>query len=279
MKIRYLGTAAAEGFPAVFCNCDACRAARQNIGQELRTRSQMLVNDDLLIDFPADSFYHAMRFGIDFSAVRTLLVTHSHSDHFYAQEFLNRGYKYAENMASGSLDIYGNAEVLAVYREGTRRELCAAVQENIRLHALHPFDAFSAGGYEIFVLPAHHTPAEEALLFGVRKEGKALLYLNDTGEADEEGLHFLGKNNFKADLVSMDCTFADDARPHSGRHMGFAENEKTREKLLDFGVVSPNAKYCVTHFSHNSAPFRSRMEAEARRRGFIAAHDGLEIEL
>ena len=27
MKLTYLGTAAAEGFPAVFCNCEHCREA------------------------------------------------------------------------------------------------------------------------------------------------------------------------------------------------------------------------------------------------------------
>ena len=29
MKILYLGTGAAEGVPAVFCNCDTCREARR----------------------------------------------------------------------------------------------------------------------------------------------------------------------------------------------------------------------------------------------------------
>lgn len=28
MKITYLGTAAAEGFPAMFCNCEYCREGR-----------------------------------------------------------------------------------------------------------------------------------------------------------------------------------------------------------------------------------------------------------
>ena len=27
MKITFLGTAAAEGFPAIFCNCEHCREA------------------------------------------------------------------------------------------------------------------------------------------------------------------------------------------------------------------------------------------------------------
>ena len=123
MEIRYLGTAAAEGFPAAFCNCDHCRAARADLAREWRTRSQMLIDGRLLIDFPPDSYMHAVRGGVDLSAVRTLLVTHSHTDHFYAEEFVNRGYKFAEGMASPTLDLYGNAEVLAVYREGTRREM------------------------------------------------------------------------------------------------------------------------------------------------------------
>ena len=28
MKFKYLGTAAAEGWPAMFCSCDACNRAR-----------------------------------------------------------------------------------------------------------------------------------------------------------------------------------------------------------------------------------------------------------
>lgn len=245
----------------------------------MRTRSQMLVNGDLLIDFPPESYIHAMRFGVDFSAVRTLLVTHSHTDHFYAQEFVNRGYKFAEGMSSEYLDIYGNGEVLSVYEESTRREMRDAVRANIRLHRIRPFESFTANGYEIFVLPARHTPKEEALLYGIRQGGRALLYLNDTGAVSEESLHFLAEKGFQADFVSMDCTFADDTEPHSDRHMGFAENENLRKKLIKYRIISANAKYYVTHFSHNSAPFRERMDTEAQSRGFLAAYDGLEIEI
>lgn len=30
MKLQYLGTAAAEGIPALFCSCPVCTAARRN---------------------------------------------------------------------------------------------------------------------------------------------------------------------------------------------------------------------------------------------------------
>ena len=75
MKFRYLGTAAAEGWPAVFCNCDHCHRAKKAGGRNIRTRSQALINDDLLIDFPSDSYHHALHCGLDFSACRYLLVT------------------------------------------------------------------------------------------------------------------------------------------------------------------------------------------------------------
>lgn len=49
MKLQYLGTAAAEGIPAAFCTCPVCKHARQEKGREIRSRSQMLLDGELLI--------------------------------------------------------------------------------------------------------------------------------------------------------------------------------------------------------------------------------------
>ena len=45
MKLTYLGTAAAEGVPALFCRCDFCRYARKAGGREIRTRAGALLDD------------------------------------------------------------------------------------------------------------------------------------------------------------------------------------------------------------------------------------------
>ena len=74
MKFRYLGTAASEGWPALFCNCEYCLKAKKLGGKNLRTRSQAIVNDDMLIDFPGDTFAHMLATGMDFSKVRWCLV-------------------------------------------------------------------------------------------------------------------------------------------------------------------------------------------------------------
>lgn len=277
MRIRYLGTSAAEGFPAVFCNCEACRKAREK--GELRTRSQVLIDGDLLVDFPPDTFYHAVRYNVDLSAVSCLLVTHSHTDHFYAQEFVNRGYKFAYGMREKELSVYGNEAVYKVFNEGIAREIKEEVRRDIRFTVVKPYAAFVHKDYEIHVLPANHTPAEQALLYYIRKGGKGILYFNDTGLPQQGVYSYLSERGLKADLVSFDCTLADRADAHSGRHMNIYENLAVLEKLKDCGAATPDTRCVITHFSHNSEPFRERMEALASRYGFIAAHDGMVLEI
>ena len=48
MKLKYLGTAAAEGIPAMFCECNNCKEARRRGGRDLRTRSQALIDGKVL---------------------------------------------------------------------------------------------------------------------------------------------------------------------------------------------------------------------------------------
>ncbi|MGH2371237.1 MAG: MBL fold metallo-hydrolase, partial [Chloroflexota bacterium] len=81
MKLTFLGTAAAEGFPALWCRCERCTVARQRGGRNLRFRAAALVNDDLLLDAGPDIVASAIRLGVDLAPVQALLVTHPHADH------------------------------------------------------------------------------------------------------------------------------------------------------------------------------------------------------
>lgn len=89
MKLKFLGAGASEGIPAIFCHCALCERARRT--GRLFTRSQLLVDDVLLIDFPPDSYYRSIAMGVELADIRNILVTHSHSDHFYADDFFMRG--------------------------------------------------------------------------------------------------------------------------------------------------------------------------------------------
>ncbi|MBQ8533797.1 MAG: hypothetical protein IJ462_03090 [Clostridia bacterium] len=53
MKIKYLGTAAAEGIPALFCQCETCEKARKT--GIIRSRAQAIIDDCILLDFGPDT--------------------------------------------------------------------------------------------------------------------------------------------------------------------------------------------------------------------------------
>ena len=76
MKLQYLGTAAAEGFPGMFCGCAACERAQKAGGKNIRTRSQAVIDDSLLVDFPADTYHHVLTHGLALEKIQHCIVTH-----------------------------------------------------------------------------------------------------------------------------------------------------------------------------------------------------------
>ena len=86
VELLLLGTAAAEGWPAPFCRCDACPRHRQLMGPNLRLRSGALIDNDLKIDFGPDTVAQMQALDRDLSAVRAVLFTHEHGDHLCATE-------------------------------------------------------------------------------------------------------------------------------------------------------------------------------------------------
>ena len=172
MRVMFLGTAAAEGVPAVFCNCPTCLNAKAKGGRDLRTRSQILIDDDTLFDFPMDTYMHMLRYTLDLSAVKRVFITHSHMDHCYPQEFCMRGGPFAKNMTADKVEVYGNLKVCQMFKSDTAREIRPAVQEGIDLKVLHPYDEVTSGDMRIIALPASHTVGEECLVYYLERGGK-----------------------------------------------------------------------------------------------------------
>ena len=64
MKIKILGTAAAEGIPAPFCNCRFCKYSRNHLKYEQRKRSSVLIDNMLLIDMGPDILWNSVSHNI-----------------------------------------------------------------------------------------------------------------------------------------------------------------------------------------------------------------------
>lgn len=274
MKIKYFGTAAAEGWPGIFCRCDVCKKATELGGKNLRSRSQALIGDSLLVDFPPDSYYHMLHDGLNLPEIQHIIITHSHQDHFYPLDLNMRGNGFSDEV-KGMLHIYGNAHVEKMFNE-TVSQAGAFCQLDKRLafHLLENFVPLEIAGYKVTPLTALHDRRENCVIFLIEKDGKTLLYANDTGLFPDETYEFL--QGRKLDLVSFDCTMM---RVKEGtNHMGLADNVLVKEKLTELGCIHDGTEYVVTHFSHHGGLLHHELEEEAAKLGFIAAYDGLTVE-
>lgn len=275
MKIKFLGTAAAEGIPALFCNCRVCRNAMEKRGREIKTRSQALVDDSLLIDFPADTYMHMLYGGLDLKNIHTLIVTHSHLDHLYERDFWCRNKGIGNEIEEKPLSVYltesGYNQTKEFVGEGIIND------GRLSLYKIEAFTPFEVAGYRIIPLKADHDQTAGAVFFIIEKGEKTLLYANDTGFFPEESWEYLKGYNRKFDLVSLDCTgmLLD---PYYRGHMALTSDAEVVEKLKGMGLADDSTKVYVNHFSHNGLATHEELVKAADKYGFTVTYDNLEAE-
>ena len=278
MRVKFLGTAAAEGVPATFCNCERCKQAQKLGGKNIRTRSQILINDDLLVDFPPDTYFHKLKYNIDLSAIKTLLVTHSHMDHFYPMELSLRGSYYAHDLTNPIIDVYSNEFVKKSYEvESGFEEFNKEVLNGIKWHIIDPFAHFYTNGYEVFSLKAQHTNPEKSLFYLIKQGDKAFMQCNDTGYIYDENFEFLNNLGIQIDVISLDCTCGTIKMGKVGSHMGAADCLEIIEKMKNSNFVKQETKFFVTHFSHNGVMVYDEL-CEYFKGKAVPAYDGMELE-
>ena len=277
MKLTYLGTAAAEGWPGTFCNCTACRSARALGGKDIRTRSHAIVDGELLLDLPCDTYFHILRGSLDLSAVRWLLVTHSHTDHFYPSELIFRGGCYAYGLKSPKLEVFCNNAVRDCFYRTAGNELLPEVAQTLCFHTLQPFESFEAGPYIITPLPARHMKTEQAFFYLIEREGRSILYAHDTGRFFTEVYDFLERRHTAVSLISLDCTSGPLENGEEGGHMGIPDAICVKQHLLDIGAANTHTRFVLNHFSHNGGLLYAELSLLAAREGMEVSWDGLEV--
>lgn len=271
MKIQYFGTAAAEGVPALFCDCSVCQEAKKRGGKDIRSRSQSLIDDQILLDFPADTFMHYLTYGFDLPKIQHVLITHTHSDHLYAEELVMRLSGYVAKVEN-PLHVYGNTAVLQQLKrvfdmEGYWEE------SRIVFHPVKPFVAFFIMDYQITPLLADHDTREECLFYDIASKNKRLLYAHDTGYFPEENWQYFSDERPHYDLVSIDCN----AQNHDStkNHMGFSANLLVKERLMHLQAVNEKTLFVCNHFSHNNGLLHDEMVELVSKKGFEVAYDGM----
>lgn len=280
MKITYYGTAAAEGIPAMFCSCPVCERARKAGGRNIRSRSQALIDEELLIDFPADTYFHCIAYGLELRNIKSCLITHGHDDHIYPYDFLYRAEPYAHFPDGGKekkpLDIYSSKHSGKEFRERMAGEMIYERDKNaLSYHELKKYQSYDIQGYEVIPLGANHAPQLDSLIYIIKKDGKAVLYAHDTGCFLPEAWDFIENSGIKFDLVSLDCTSV--KKDTSVYHMGLNQCLSVRERL-ERKNTHEKTVFVLNHFSHNGLANYDDLVPDAERLGFIVSYDGMSVE-
>lgn len=285
MRLKYYGTCAAEGLPGLFCSCDVCERARKKGGRNIRTRSQTLINDDLLIDFSADTYMHVLDYGLDLRKVKACLITHSHDDHFYPYDFIYRmSPTYAVFPNGGKdkkpLDVYATKRTGKALKKLIRKEAAKGGDKNaLKLHKIKKFCSYDILGYKITPLRACHAPETDPVIFIIQKDGKSILYANDTGYFSDDTWKYIEQSGMVFDFVSLDCTCTNSEEDNCYKyHMSLAVCKKVKERLLKKNADG-HTVFCLHHFSHNGGYIYDELVPIAEKEGFIVSYDTMEVHI
>ena len=271
MRLFFLGTAAAEGYPGIFCNCENCNEARALGGKNLRFRSAMLINDDLLIDFGPDLMAAAQRFNRNLSQVTTGLVTHAHGDHFDTFNFHMRRDAFTGGLEIPIMRVFGPQEVTDTL-EGMDGDLS---QMRIETQTVHAGNRWQYAGYTFTAYHAYHAVGKlETVFYSIEDGEHSCLYATDTGPFPEETWQALEGRSF--DVIILEETLG--VGMYS-QHQSFESFVEHAQRLRAEGILRPGGRLIAHHMSHSGNPTHEKVEAVLGPHGVEVAYDGMDIRL
>ena len=273
MRLLFLGTAAAEGIPAMWCECDVCKKAKSVGNKELRRRCSYLIDDDTIIDFGPDSFWQSMEYNIDLTKIARVLFTHPHGDHMSPLEF---EFRWSPNfsLVTHNISVMASAETL--------REMLKATGREFNILNIAPVEYIAGkwitdGDMQVMAVPAKHAPGMGAMILVVKRNNKTLLIANDTGFLVESSWEML--KGIKLDTAVIESTCAFGLPDAANGHMGVNTTVRFRDKLLEMGCITDETPVYVNHFSHNGQANHDRLTGFFQPRNMTVAFDGLCAEI
>lgn len=285
MKLRFLGTSAAAGFPNPHCACENCMAARAAGGKSIRMMSSAMIDDDLIIDLGPDISGACLRLGVDLTQVRWVLQTHPHEDHLLPLHATARSAVWAAKNVP-QLEWFMSTPGLAVLLGGTGKGLPRLnmtvnqpdAESLLKITTISPWQEFTCGPYRVQTVPANHDITVSPMLFAIEREGRRLFYGSDTTTLPEETWPRLAELGWTFDVVVFDHNDGF-ARDVSATHMGSGGLLQEVSRMREHGLVSAGTRVYGTHLGHHSCSIHEVENERANALGYEIAWDGLVVEV
>lgn len=288
MKLLFLGTGAGD-FHLLDDLEDQSKhlvRARQLGGKNLRHAASALVSPDILIDFHDNR--QLRKFGIDEHAIRHLLITHGHRDHFQPVAILD----FAARLPH-ALQVYGNGmvgdalEFAATYewKDHIGRFSARRFEPNTCFHLVRPEERFEVGKTTITAVHANHCinkqhklQEQQALNYVFERSGKTVFYGLDSSYILPLTLDHL--RQFQMDLAVFDATFGDlEIDPASSGHQNFAMAEHTITEFRQAGIISSDTTIVGSHISLRQVRPHEDIHEDVAPSGIVLAYDGMALEV
>ena len=253
MEIRFLGTGAAEGIPAINCDCDHCTRAREEGGRLVRERSAMLFQlpgYNMLVEAPPD-----IRDLINKHQVHNLqgiLVTHDTYSHI-------GGIKEFEWWPK-PLDFLAEPSQFQVIREEHWTE---RLEELMFYIPYYPGAALDFGRFSLVPFAARRRS-----VFGlsIRSDGKQIIYASSTLSRLTNYARSLMAG---ADVLIVNTpTF----RPPKDDHITVIEAIELKKQVEAGQLI-------LTYINHHNRPHDELEAHVAELEGVTVAYDGMSLKI
>ena len=286
MNLTFLGTAAAPSMPIPFCVCKVCMEARRIGGKNLRRRSSLVINDDLLVDIGPDIATASFQHGISLAGVGICLQTHPHADHLDIEFILARHAEYGTTV-SGELLLGGSDETLYAIDALVRQQSAygsvfeSETQSALKLKILSfaPYESYRIGDYRVTGYPANHGDDQGFLLYSIAQGDHAVFYGTDTSVLSEEVWEHLQQERIRYDTVILDHTYGIGFESRPADHLASKDVAAHADRFRECGLLKDNGVVYATHLSHEGNLEHDELDEHAMERGYRVAYDGLRLQL
>lgn len=244
MVIKFLGTSSVKSIPRENCQCDQCQSSNP---KDCRTRSALLINNQILVDCGPDIIKQLEREGIE--QISDLFLTHLHDDHILGLKDLSQ---------NQILKVYTTKEVF----EETFEKL-GLDKSNFNFHPLEKDKVYTIDKLKVSVFRVPHLPKYETLGLLI----DSFLYIPDIDHL-ESIFDWLRK----AKILILDGSML---KRKFGGHLAIIPSLKILQQFKNLKRIY------FTHNGHTHLPHKELEKIIQEKGGYRChlAYDGLVLTL